>query len=79
MLIPSKHDHPDRTVLNVSAIILKHLRRQRIAAYADLSRLAKRQVKGGDVLFIPAMDVLYMLGLVEYRRKVDSFEYVGPQ
>jgi hypothetical protein len=79
MLIPSKHDHPDRTVLNVSSIILRHLRKQRIAAYADLSRLAKRQVKGGDVLFIPAMDVLYMLGLVEYRRKVDSFEYVGPQ
>ncbi|WP_407666212.1 ABC-three component system middle component 8 [Mycobacterium pinniadriaticum] len=79
MLIPSKHDHPDQTVLSVSSILLRQLRRQRIAPYADLVKIAKRKVKGGEVLFVPAINLLYALGLVEYRRKVDSFEYVGPR
>lgn len=79
MLIPSKHDHPDQTVLSVSSVLLRQLRRQRIVPYADLVKFARRKVKGGDVLFVPAINLLYILGLVEYRRKVDSFEYVGPR
>lgn len=78
MLIPSKHTHPDRTVLNMSTILLLHLKKRRVEAYQDLSSLAKRKVSGGEALFLPALNLLYLLGLVEYRKKVDSFEYVGP-
>jgi hypothetical protein len=30
------------------------------------------------VLFLPTLSFLYLLGLVEYRPKTDSLEYVGP-
>lgn len=78
MLRPTKHSHPDRTVLNVALIALEVLKRKRLEDYATLRATAKKQVAGGDVLFLPAVNFLYLMGLIEYRPKTDSFEYVGP-
>jgi hypothetical protein len=30
------------------------------------------------VLFLPSLNFLYLLGLVDYRPKTDSVEYSGP-
>jgi len=79
MLRPSKHSHPDRTVINVSMLLLRKLKTRRVEEYDALKKLAKKHVPGGDVLFLPAMNLLYLLGLVEYRPKTDAFEYLGPQ
>ena len=78
ILRPSKHSHPDRTVINVSMLLLGRLKSRRVEEYAALKKLAKKTVSGGDVLFLPAMNLLYLLGLVEYRPKTDAFEYLGP-
>ncbi len=78
MLRPNKHSHPDRTVINVSLLILARLRTRRVEEYQALRNLVKKSVAGGDVLFLPALGFLYLLGLVEYRPKTDAFEYVGP-
>ena len=78
MLRPGKHAHPDRTVVNVSLLLLARLRDRRVEEYADLKAFAKKKVAGGDVLFLPALNLLYLLGLVEYRPKTDAFEYRGP-
>ncbi|TQO19664.1 hypothetical protein FB472_1235 [Rhodoglobus vestalii] len=78
MLKPSKHAHPDQTVLNVSLILLAKLRNERVSSHAELVSISKTKVSGGDVLFMPAVNFLFVLGLVEYRSKTDSFEYVGP-
>ncbi|MBX3618301.1 ABC-three component system middle component 8 [Nitrosomonas sp.] len=78
MLRPTKHSHPDRTVMNVSMLLLLRLKKRRIEDYDGLRRFAKKAVKGGDVLFLPALNLLYLLGLVEYRPKTDSMEYIGP-
>jgi hypothetical protein len=78
MLRPSKHSHPDRTVINVSMLLLRRLKSRRVEEYEALKKLAKKTVSGGDVLFLPAMNLLYLLGLVEYRPKTDAFEYLGP-
>jgi len=77
MLRPNKHSHPDRTVINVSLLILSRLREQRIDEYPILRELAKQYVEGGEILFLPALSFLYLLGLVEYRQKNDTFEYIG--
>ena len=77
MLRPTKHSHPDRTVINVSLILLTKIKALRIAEYDDLRKFAKTKVNGGDVLFLPALNFLYLLGLVEYRQKTDSLEYIG--
>ena len=78
MLRPSKHSHPDRTVINVSLLLLIRLRVRRLDDYDSLLAYAKKAVTGGDVLFLPALNFLYLLGLIEYRPKTDAVEYVGP-
>ncbi len=78
MLRPSKHSHPDRTVINVSMLLLARLRTKRVEDYSTLRKFVKKNVAGGDVLFLPALNVLYLLGLIEYLPKTDAFEYRSP-
>jgi hypothetical protein len=78
MLRPTKHSHPDRTVINLSLILLRRLKQGRLEEYDSLRKHAKKIVIGGEVLFLPALNFLYLLGLIEYRSKTDAVEYVGP-
>ena len=78
MLKPTKHSHPDSTVINVSLLLLTYLKSRRLEEFDDLRAYVKGKVTGGDVLFLPSLNFLYLLGLIEYRPKTDSVEYVGP-
>jgi hypothetical protein len=78
MLRPTKHSHPDRTVINVSLLLLARLKVRRVDEYDVLRKFAKKNVVGGDVLFLPALNFLYLMGLIEYRPKTDAVEYMGP-
>ncbi len=78
MLRPTKHSHPDRTVISVSLLLLARLKSCRLDDYDTLREYAKKAVIGGDELFLPALNFLYLLGVIEYRPKTDAFEYVGP-
>lgn len=78
MLRPTKHSHPDRTIINLSLLLLVRLKARRVDAYEALRNYAKKAVVGGNVLFLPALNFLYLLGLIEYRPKTDAVEYVGP-
>lgn len=78
MLRPTKHSHPDSTVINVSLLLLARLKTRRLEDYDSLRKYAKKAVIGGDVLFLPALNFLYLLGLIDYRPKNDAVEYVGP-
>ena len=78
MLQPSKHSHPDRTVIGVSVQLLARLKKRRLEDYSDLKKHIARVVTGGDVLFLPALNLLYLLGVIDYRPKTDAIEYVGP-
>lgn len=78
MLRPTKHSHPDSTVINVSLLLLARLKTRRLDDYDSLRRYAKKAVTGGDVLFLPSLNFLYLLGLIDYRPKTDAVEYVGP-
>jgi len=77
MLRPNKHSHPDRTVINVSLLLLARLKACRIEDYDSLNKYAKKSVSGGEFLFLPALNFLYLLGLIVYHAKTDSVEYVG--
>ena len=78
MLRPTKHSHPDRTVINLSLLLLSRLKARRFDEYDLLRKFARKNVVGGDVLFLPALNFLYLLGLIEYRPKTDAVEYMGP-
>lgn len=79
MLRPNKHSHPDQTVISVATLVLAQLRNRRLLNYEALLKLVKRSVLGGEVLLMPALNLLFLLGLVVYRPKTDSFEYLGDQ
>ena len=78
MLRPTKHSDPRRTVLPVAGLMLQRLRRYRTESLVDLRAHVRNKAPDLDVLFVPAVDLLFLLGLVEYHPKTDSFEYVGP-
>lgn len=77
MLKPTKHSHPDRTVINTSLLLLVRLKSRRIEDYDGLRKYIRKNINGGDSLFLPALSFLYLLGLIEYRPKTDSIEYTG--
>ena len=78
MLRPTKHSHPDRTIINVSFRLLLRLKDRRLESYDALRTFVVKSVASGDVLFLPALNLLYLLGLVDYRPKTDAVEYIGP-
>ena len=78
MLRPTKHSHPDRTVVGVAIVLLRRLKSRRLDDFDSLRAFARKAIAGGEVLFLPALNFLFLLGLVDYRPKNDSFEYLGP-
>jgi len=78
MLRPTKHSHPDRTVINMSLRLLARLKVHRVDNYDSLRAYARKAVIGGDVLFLPTLNFLYLMGLIDYHPKTDTVEYVGP-
>jgi hypothetical protein len=78
MLRPTKHSHPDRTIINASLLLLRRLRDRRLDSYDALRTYLKKTIIGGEVLFLPSLNFLFLLGLIEYRQKNDALEYVGP-
>lgn len=77
MLRPSKHAHPDRTIVNVALQMLVRLRALRLCEYDALRTFVRKNVVGGEVLFLPSLNFPFLLGLIEYHPKTDAIEYVG--
>jgi hypothetical protein len=63
----------------VSLLLLGRLKARRLDSYDNLRNYSKKAVSGGDVLFLPALNFLYLLGLIEYRPKTDAIEYLRAQ
>lgn len=78
MLRPSKHSHPDKTILHVAVLILKRIKCRRLEEFEALKAFVAKSVRGGATLYLPALGLLFLLGLLQYRPKTDSLEYVGP-
>lgn len=62
MLRPTKHSHPDRTVISVALLLLARLRTRRLEEYDALLKYARHAVVGGDVLFLPSINFLFLMG-----------------
>jgi hypothetical protein len=55
---------------------LGRLKVRRLEEYGALRAYVKRFVRGGDVLFLPALNFLFLMGLIKYHPKTDSVEYL---
>lgn len=45
--------------------MLKQLRNQRVVEYDALRNFLRSEIEGADALFIPALDVLFLLDLLD--------------
>lgn len=78
MLRPNKHSDPELTILPVAADVLRKLRKKRSCTITELRNHVESSGKDRLPLLLPSLSVLFVLGLVEYRRKTDCMEYLGP-
>ena len=76
LLLPTKHSHPDKTIIAIATIILQRLKKSRLEQHDDLLDYLQKKNTNGEYLFLPSMNFLYLLGLVKYHIKTDSFEYI---
>ena len=77
MIRPSKHAHPDLTVVSVAFVMLEQLKKSKTESYTDLLTLVERKTNRSKTLFLPAANLLFMLGLIRYLPKADRFEFVA--
>jgi len=77
MIRPNKHSHPDKTLVSASTVLIRRLRKKRTESFDELRQCLVKNEPDAASLFLPAMNLLFMLGLVEYRKKNDTFEYIG--
>ena len=59
----------------VASVMIKYLSRYQVVKYDALLSHCRKQNHSSDYLFSPAVSFLYLLGLVEYLPKADSFEW----
>lgn len=74
---PNKHSNPNQTVIAVAALVLKTLRKRGVEQYDVLSDIVESRIESGKFLFLPALNLLYLLGAIDYHKKSDVFEYLG--
>ena len=77
MLQPSKHSNPKLTTLSASGCLLAELQRKRAMSVPELKSHLVVKIPGAEPLFQPSITLLYALGVIEYRPKNDSIEYIA--
>jgi hypothetical protein len=77
MIIPEKHLDLNHCVLRAGAVLLGFLKRNRVASVARLrERLVQSMGNDGEVLFQPTLNLLFLLGRIEYHPESDRIEYL---
>jgi hypothetical protein len=64
-------------IITVSLLLLERLETRGMDKYNILRTYAKKAAAGGDLLFLPALNLLNLIGLIDYRPETDVVEYVG--
>lgn len=77
LLLPNKNAHPDLTIISVSSFLLSIMRKDRIHNYSDLFSKLSNYDKRAVYLFTSSLELLFLLGLLQYHIKNDTLEYIG--
>ncbi|MCY0150703.1 hypothetical protein OEG84_24125 [Hoeflea sp. G2-23] len=77
-LTPKKHLNLDTSLLRVFSLVLKELQKRGVCEFEKLRGVVIRRVGAdGELSFLPALDLLFLLGKAEYHLKNDTLEYKG--
>jgi hypothetical protein len=78
LLKPNKNANPDLTVMAASSFLLKRIKKNRLETITELKLALLENDKSSTSLIEPALEFLFLLGLIEYHTKNDLIEYTGP-
>lgn len=78
MIRPAKHLDLNTCVIRGAAHLLAKLQTERLCGYDDLRVELSKIGPDADVVFLPTIHFLFLIGRVEYHTQTDSFEYVQP-
>lgn len=79
MIRPAKHLNLNTCVLRAAGCLLAQLQRERICRFADLRASLADLGDDSEVVFLPTIHFLYIVGRVDYHPQTDSFEYLQPR
>ena len=83
MLKPQKYTNLRIPLLGISGEIIKYLRKKRLVKYYSLIKyLTSKAINNREASTIKSvcgnsLNLLFLLGLIEYHIETDSFEYIG--
>ena len=78
MITPEKHLDLNNSVLRVAALLLRLLRRKRVITMDEgIASVERKLGKQTTLVFTPALNLLFLLGKVEYFSPTDTLEYLG--
>ncbi len=78
MLKPHKYLEFDSSVLYVSSLVLSILLKERLVEYDSLlKKVLNLSRKDISINFIPALNLLFLLGKISYLKKIDAIEFVS--
>jgi hypothetical protein len=66
----------DVSVLRVSALMLREIQKRGVMEFEKLRAFVIRRVgQDSELAFLPALDLLYLLGKADFHLKNDTIEY----
>jgi len=78
MIRATKHLNLNTCVLRASSRLLAKLQTERLCGYEALRSSLMGLDPDADILFLPTIHFLFLLGRVNYHAQTDSFEYIQP-
>lgn len=76
MIRPEKHLDLNSCVVRAASILLSKLKNARVCTYSDLQASLAIIGEDMDVTFVHAVNLLFLLGRIEYHPQTDSLEYI---
>ena len=77
MITPSKHLDLDLSVLRAGAIMLKTMSKERTIELAKMrEKLVTSMGPDAELIFMPALNFLFLLGRLDYHSKNDTLEFL---
>lgn len=77
MITPHKYLNLNLSILNLGGVVLSALKEDKAIKYDELLRkVILSRGENAKEVFIPTLSFLYALGKIEYRKDIDTIEYI---
>lgn len=76
MIRPAKHLNLNSCLIRAAACLLSKLQKKRICSYGELKHALDYLGPDSEVLFVPSLHFLFLMGRLHYHPQTDAFEYI---